>query len=103
STEGARLRLRLLEDIFSCPDGCEIPLVYKNDNFCDCSDCADEETWTCGTCGAFNEDEDQQEAQDVGADDGHGDGSHGRSHVFFAMKDPDFTMDFLRNDSIYMD
>ena len=77
--------------------------IPRNDNFCDCSDCADEETWTCGTCGAFNEDEDQQEAQDVGADDGHGDGSHGRSHVFFAMKDPDFTMDFLRNDSIYMD
>ena len=41
----------------------------RNDNFCDCSDCADEETWTCGTCGAFNEDEDQQEAQDVGAAD----------------------------------
>lgn len=75
STEGARLRLRLLEDIFSCPDGCEIPLVYKNDNFCDCSDCADEETWTCGTCGAFNEDEDQQEAQDVGIGVGVGVGT----------------------------
>lgn len=43
-------------------------LPLRNDNFCDCSDCADEITWTCGTCGIFDEDEDQDEDRDVGAE-----------------------------------
>lgn len=38
----------------------------RNDNFCDCSDCADEVNWNCDTCGAFDGD-DGEEATDVGA------------------------------------
>ncbi|CAK9002612.1 unnamed protein product [Durusdinium trenchii] len=41
----------------SCPDGCEIPVQYVNDDFCDCSNCADELDWTCGTCGAQSEED----------------------------------------------
>lgn len=38
----------------------------RNDNFCDCSDCADEVNWNCDTCGAFDGD-DGEEATDVGS------------------------------------
>lgn len=76
STEGGRLRLRQLQDMFSCPDGCEIPMVYVNDNFCDCSDCADETSWTCDTCAAVDDDEDNpQESRDVGIGVGVGVGT----------------------------
>ena len=73
--------LKSQKAIFLKPITPDIPafilfIFLRNDNFCDCSDCADEESWTCGTCGAFNEDEDQQEAQDVGAGMANGD-EHG--------------------------
>ncbi|CAJ1348669.1 unnamed protein product [Effrenium voratum] len=41
---------------FICSDGCQIPLHWLNDQFCDCSDCGDELAWTCATCGAQPDD-----------------------------------------------
>lgn len=41
----------------------------RNDNFCDCSDCADEVNWNCDTCGALDGD-DGEEATDVGSEFG---------------------------------
>ncbi|CAK9002660.1 Uncharacterized protein SCF082_LOCUS7434 [Durusdinium trenchii] len=51
------LDVRRLQQVFRCPDGCEIPIQYVNDDFCDCSNCADELDWTCGTCGAAAQEE----------------------------------------------
>ena len=35
---------------FGCEDGCHIPVSYVNDNYCDCSECEDEESWDCDSC-----------------------------------------------------
>jgi len=37
---------------FTCLDGsgCEIPLSFQDDTFCDCPDCSDESAFTCATC-----------------------------------------------------
>eukprot|EP00435_Cladocopium_sp_Y103_P061213 s171_g22.t2 len=45
-------------DIFTCPDdGCEIPLSYQNDGYCDCpGTCADEpDNFTCSSCTCADE------------------------------------------------
>mgnify|MGYP002803387946 CR=1 FL=1 len=73
-TGWAETPARRLQDTFSCPNGCVIPFVYVNDNFCDCSDCADEVNWNCDTCGAFDGD-DGEEATDVGVGVGVGVGT----------------------------
>ncbi|CAE7212115.1 Snapc3, partial [Symbiodinium sp. CCMP2592] len=39
------------EETFSCNDGCMIWQKNVNDDACHCSDCEDEEAWSCGTCG----------------------------------------------------
>ena len=49
----------------STPLGVHVAKI-RNDNFCDCSDCADEVNWNCDTCGAFDGD-DGEEATDVGS------------------------------------
>ena len=36
--------------IFTCDNGCEIALNFKNDLVCDCPDCEDEDFVTCDTC-----------------------------------------------------
>eukprot|EP00808_Paulinella_micropora_P025228 g77958.t1 len=35
---------------FFCNDGCEIEKKFVNDTLCDCSDCGDEQNYTCATC-----------------------------------------------------
>ena len=35
---------------FQCDDGCDIPVPFVNENWCDCSSCDDETNWTCNTC-----------------------------------------------------
>ena len=35
---------------FNCTDGCSIAISYHNDDFCDCSECEDEDYYTCDTC-----------------------------------------------------
>lgn len=52
----------------STPLGVHVAKI-RNDNFCDCSDCADEVNWNCDTCGAFDGD-DGEEATDVGSTTG---------------------------------
>ena len=40
---------------YECPEvngiQCKIPLLYKNDDFCDCPGCEDEDNHNCTTCG----------------------------------------------------
>ncbi|CAK9059538.1 unnamed protein product [Durusdinium trenchii] len=63
SLANAELSPRRMQEVFRCPDGCEIPALYVNDDFCDCSNCADEVDWTCGTC---NDQEEEEVATGVG-------------------------------------
>ena len=52
-TQGVNDARRLAEDFFTCSNGCVIPSVYVNDDFCDCPEtCNDEDLWTCNTCAA---------------------------------------------------
>ena len=37
-------------DGFTCSDDCVISDIYVNDGYCDCTDCGDEDGWTCSTC-----------------------------------------------------
>jgi len=39
------------QETFRCNDGCMIWQKNVNDDACHCSDCEDEEAWSCGTCG----------------------------------------------------
>ena len=36
---------------YTCNDGCVISDYWVDDSYCDCSDCGDELSWTCGSCG----------------------------------------------------
>jgi len=37
---------------YTCPGtSCSFPIEYQNNDFCNCLDCADEDSWTCDTCG----------------------------------------------------
>jgi len=36
---------------YVCSDGCPVNQNWLNDNYCDCSDCGDEEAHTCDSCG----------------------------------------------------
>jgi hypothetical protein len=38
-------------DTFVCIDGCEVDIAYVNDEWCDCEDFEDEDSFTCETCG----------------------------------------------------
>ena len=38
------------DDLFTCNDDCEIYIGFQNDGWCDCSECEDENSWTCETC-----------------------------------------------------
>ena len=43
---------RTTEAQYACNDGiCSIDASYVNDGSCDCSECDDEDDWTCDTCG----------------------------------------------------
>lgn len=35
---------------FLCQGGCPINPDYVNDNYCDCPQCDDEDSWSCATC-----------------------------------------------------
>eukprot|EP00808_Paulinella_micropora_P012902 g6558.t1 len=35
----------------ACENGCAIPIYYVNDEYCDCTQCEDEDNWDCNTCG----------------------------------------------------
>ena len=37
-------------DGYTCSDGCTISTAYVNDDWCDCTDCGDENEWTCEDC-----------------------------------------------------
>ena len=37
--------------IYVCNDGCPILDLYIDDDWCDCSSCEDESSWTCASCG----------------------------------------------------
>eukprot|EP00808_Paulinella_micropora_P008607 g12734.t1 len=37
--------------VFTCNNGWEIYLPWKNNGRCECPDCEDETNWTCQTCG----------------------------------------------------
>ena len=39
-----------LTSSYTCSDGCNINDAYLNDDYCDCSDCGDEDAFDCRTC-----------------------------------------------------
>ena len=41
----------IIDDPFVCDDGCQIYSEYENDGWCDCSECEDEDYYTCESCG----------------------------------------------------
>ena len=49
------------DDLFTCNDGCEIYTGFENDGWCDCSECEDENSWTCETCSCPTECGDYEE------------------------------------------
>eukprot|EP00808_Paulinella_micropora_P026689 g672.t1 len=42
--------------VFTCNNGWEIYLPWKNNGRCECPDCEDETNWTCQTCGGSSMD-----------------------------------------------